>query len=120
MENPIRHKKLTYAAVIPSAQRLTAGGNYNTGILDGEPYDHAIMYVNCTARVSGSVTIYLQGSPDDGTTWYTGLGNSGTINAATTKAVKITAPISKVLRLSAQHAASTDITYSVSLELVKQ
>jgi len=103
----------------PSAARTASA---NSSGFDGEPYDHAILYVDITSYTSGTFTFYLECSPDNGTTWHrlAAGGETAALAAVASTATKMAAPIGKFLRVAAVGATTPIATFSCDLELIRE
>ena len=54
---------------------------FNGGAHDGEPYDELMLFFQVVAFTSGTLTPFIDGSPDNGVTWFrfhTGTGRTAT------------------------------------------
>jgi len=117
MSGSPRLKKVAHAA-LASAQRT---GDANSALFDAEPYDHAVLLVDITVAASGSMVVYLETS-DDKSNWYRfeAGGETGTLNSTGKTATKITGPVGKYVRVAADLAGATDLTFSADLILERE
>jgi hypothetical protein len=113
-----REKKHIYAC-LASAQRVA---DAYTKAFDGKPKDDALIYVDVTVAAAGTVTVYLECSPDDGVTWHRDATNLATaaLGAVASTVTALKGPFGSKCRIYADVSAGGDLTFSVDLELCRR
>lgn len=84
---------------------------------DAEQYDEAILYVDITLWVSGTLIVGLESSPDMGTSWYSVM-NSESVASTGKFRFRIPAPLGKLVRPSVTLTGATvEMSFTIRLEL---